>query len=85
MVWTRHIRTAIPRRKENTDIDSANNGLGAYFEGQTVGATIAACIKGDSRRCKDSPHYADLRGENEPRYMTDENGWTVTSFQTNGL
>lgn len=58
---------------------------GAYFEGQTVATTIAACLKANHTGCKNEPHYETLRGVTPAKQMTPANGWTVTSFQTYGF
>lgn len=55
---------------------------GAWFEGQSVGEEIAACLKG---HCKQEKHYAPLHGSTPEGQYDEQNGWTVTSFQTNGF
>lgn len=55
---------------------------GAWFEGQAVGMEIANCLKGN---CTGEVHYSVLHGTTPPREYDIENGWDVTSFQTNGF
>lgn len=54
---------------------------GAWFEGQAVGMEIADCLNGN---CTGEVHYNVLHGTTPPREYDIENGWEVTSFQTNG-
>ena len=55
---------------------------GAWFEGQAVGMDIADCLKG---KCNGEVHYDVLHGTTPLRGYDIENGWEVTSFQTNGF
>ncbi|KAL1964883.1 hypothetical protein VTN77DRAFT_6236 [Rasamsonia byssochlamydoides] len=55
---------------------------GAWFEGQLVGTEIASCIKGN---CTGETHYERLHGSTPPSEYSVQNGWTVSSFQTNGF
>lgn len=55
---------------------------GAWFEGQAVGMEIADCLKGN---CTGEVHYNVLHGTTPAREYDIENGWDVTSFQTNGF
>jgi hypothetical protein len=40
---------------------NADEGLGAYAEGKSVGQAIARCIK-NPRSCKDQVNYEDIKG-----------------------
>ena len=55
---------------------------GAWFEGQGAGMEIANCLKGN---CTGEVHYSVLHGTTPHREYDIDNGWEVTSFQTNGF
>ena len=55
---------------------------GAWFEGQAVGESIAACLK---RNCSSERNYRVLHGSTKESEYNAANGWEVTSFQTNGF
>ena len=57
---------------------------GAYFEGQAVAQEIAGCINGNGT-CGGEANYQVLHGTTDASEYNPANGWTVTSFQTNGL
>ena len=60
--------------------------LGAYYEGQYVGETIAGCINGNKTNCKNEASYDVIRGcTTSSRDLSLDNGWTVSSFQTWGF
>lgn len=59
---------------------------GAWYEGQNAGQTVAACIQGANQSsCIQDQHYAPLHGSTTVNEYDVQNGWTVTSFQTNGF
>ena len=55
---------------------------GAWYEGQSVAEQVVACLNG---KCADEAHYTPLHGSTPVSQYDKQNGWTVTSFQTNGL
>ena len=57
---------------------------GAWFEGQAVGEEIAGCVKGNGS-CVGEMKYEVLHGDTPAAEYDEENGWMVTSFQTNGF
>ena len=57
---------------------------GAYFEGQSAGAAVAACLKSGSTACDGETHYDVLNGTTDAMEYMINNGWTQTSFQTIG-
>jgi len=56
---------------------------GAYFEGQKIGDTIAACVKG--KGCPSEEHYDNPGPTMGPGEYDEANGFDVTSFQTVGF
>ncbi|KAI9838848.1 MAG: hypothetical protein M1819_004055 [Sarea resinae] len=62
---------------------------GAWFEGQSVGAHVAACVKNGtgSAACGAAAEkaYEVLHGTTPESMYDAANGWEVTSFQTNGF
>jgi polyamine oxidase len=57
---------------------------GAWFEGREAGQLIAACLNGTGK-CPGMKNYTVLHGAQQLNQYNDANGWTVTSFQTNGF
>jgi polyamine oxidase len=55
---------------------------GAWYEGQTAASKIASCIQG---QCVQDTFYDPLHGDTPYSEYSAKNGWSVTSFQTNGL
>ncbi|KAH8690275.1 putative flavin-containing polyamine oxidase [Talaromyces proteolyticus] len=59
---------------------------GAWYEGQGVGKVVAACVNNaKSPACVQETHYEPLHGSTPTSEYSFQNGWTVTSFQTNGV
>lgn len=57
---------------------------GAWFEGQNAGELIANCIN-KGTNCSGQVNYLLLPSATPASEYDETNGWTVTSFQTNGL
>lgn len=57
---------------------------GAYFEGQFVGQSVAACVNGIYANCPGVKHYETLDETSKEEDFGPENGWFKTSFQTVG-
>jgi polyamine oxidase len=59
---------------------------GAWYEGQKAGEIVAGCLKSaKDSSCVQDKHYAPLHGSTAVSEYDVQNGWTVTSFQTNGF
>lgn len=56
---------------------------GAYYEGQAAGMAVAECVNGHGD-CSGYRNYTILLGTTTEDEYNESNGWTVTSFQTNG-
>ncbi|KAL9610878.1 MAG: hypothetical protein Q9167_004452 [Letrouitia subvulpina] len=57
---------------------------GAYFEGQFVGESVAACVNGSHAACPGEKHYETLGATSKKEDFGPENGWFKTFFQTVG-
>ncbi|KAL9090251.1 MAG: hypothetical protein Q9159_002056 [Coniocarpon cinnabarinum] len=58
---------------------------GAYFEGQRVAESVAACLNGTSGDdCPGELHYPVLHGTTDASLYSAANGWEISSFQTIG-
>ncbi|KAL9058816.1 MAG: hypothetical protein Q9162_001540 [Coniocarpon cinnabarinum] len=58
---------------------------GAYFEGQRVAESVAACLNGTGGDdCPGGLHYPVLHGTTDASLDSAANGWEISSFQTIG-
>lgn len=69
---------------EHTSAEFNGYLQGAYFEGQVVGESVAACVNGSYANCPGGKHYEMLGEISKKEDFTPGNGWFRTSFQTIG-
>ena len=57
---------------------------GAYYEGIEAANTVLACLNGTKKECGGYSKYQVLHGSTNATEYNESNGWTISSFQTNG-